>query len=301
MLDAHKQDYELITISNFLQKLVVGDEERFKIYIVDTDGLMISASVADVTAVDNERINAKNCSDPVVAASAAKIAYDYDSWSAASGIVFFMRVPHGHGLYWAMSTELTEEHVGYTYIQPLKLAHPNTTHASLAPQGLAWHVVVAEKIGGFSTVELRAPSPLLNIITKRHLICLCAASYQSKDCLPGFFFQEGDCKECPDNMKCEGGATLPYPMRGYWVSLESYDEIFSENIDIDAERCIQHNCVGAEDAEVEGCFDGSAPVADCDEDALCGVGSTGILCGICEYGYYLERQTCEVNHMFDVY
>lgn len=119
----NRQDYELSTIDKQLAKAVSGSEDSVTIYIVDTDGIMISASVAGITAPNGERINAAVSSNAIVAASATTIVMEHGNWSRASGIQTVVDVPDGYGLFFAMSTELDESH------------------------GLTWHVIVAERIG----------------------------------------------------------------------------------------------------------------------------------------------------------
>ena len=77
--------------------------------------------------------------------------------------------------------------------------------------------------------------------------------------------------------------------------IHTFTYAFIQDGDVDAERCIHQNCMGAEDAAVEGCFDSLESLENCDRDVLCKVGSTGILCGVCESTYYMDRLTCKVR------
>jgi hypothetical protein len=122
ILGAVAADYELGTLATLLEAAVSGSEDQFTLFIVDADGFMIAASVAGITSVNDVRVKANMTSDAIVAASASTILEKHGSWSAASGIETTVSVPSGDGLYWALSTELTETH------------------------GLTWHVVVAERV-----------------------------------------------------------------------------------------------------------------------------------------------------------
>ena len=123
LLGAAAADYELGTIDKFLGASVVGSEDKIVIYIVDREGIMISASVKGVAVVNNERQYANMTNNSVIRASANQLKQKYSSWTNASKQLFVVSVPNGFGLFWAMSRELKDSH------------------------GLIWHVVVAERIG----------------------------------------------------------------------------------------------------------------------------------------------------------
>ena len=200
------------------------------VFIVDTEGLMISASVPDITTVGNQRVRAKESRNAVVAATANKVEEEYGSWSDASGIEVAVSVPGGYGLYWTMSTELAESH------------------------GLTWHVVVAERID-------------------------CDIGYYQK--------QDGKgnvCKKCPRGKTCQGGATLPYPKRGYFSPLKDFHD--------EAVQCFaEGNCPGGD----RQCFETLKGKDNCTRHAketgddfgskfICSQGSSGMLCESCEKG-----------------
>ena len=99
LLGAAAADYELGTIDKFLGASVVSSEDKIVIYIVDREGIMISASVKGVAVVNNERQYANMTNNSVIRASANQLKQKYSSWTNASKQLFVVSVPNGFGLF----------------------------------------------------------------------------------------------------------------------------------------------------------------------------------------------------------
>jgi hypothetical protein len=123
---------------------------------------------------------------------------------------------------------------------------------------------------------------------------------------------DGECRACPDNMRCDGGIQIPRPVKGYWT--DTHASSSDPSLIWEVYRCPRGTCGGGvavsanlsavlrsssgerrqrrrlgvddDEAETEGtCWElGSLNISSyCDSDELrgCDVGSTGPLCGAC--------------------
>jgi hypothetical protein len=94
---------------------------------------------------------------------------------------------------------------------------------------------------------------------------------------------------CPTGGVCEGGTSLPYPQKGYWIDRTSYeygDEVY---------RCIFDTCTGFDpvqelDHRAMDCWTMTGfNRSFCEGDQMmCSEGSTGPLCGTCIKGYHYD-------------
>lgn len=114
-------DYTLNSIETVLIN-EVEDNEDFVLFIVDNKGLLIAASISGVAVdADLNQVPANASSIEIINKISKYIEEEVGGWIAANGTVLTVDIT-GEGLYWAQSTELTDEY------------------------GLHWHVVVAELV-----------------------------------------------------------------------------------------------------------------------------------------------------------
>jgi hypothetical protein len=117
-------DYRSLTIDRILASLLIENDD-YLAFIVDNQGMLISASIAGVAVIDDVQIDAASCSNIVVKDVSCLIrtyaTSQHSGWEVVEGMVLTVEV-QGLGLIWAQSSPVRDS------------------------KGLDWHVVLTEVV-----------------------------------------------------------------------------------------------------------------------------------------------------------
>ena len=133
--------------------------------------------------------------------------------------------------------------------EPASLTSSSSSSSSSSSNPQLWrdHWLYVERVASIGGIPLEAPWLVVFLqlagcdqgyyANAQRLICeRCVPPHSSpggsvtacEQCNEGYYFHDGSCNACPANMKCEGGAMLPYPLSGYWQNVELYGEFLAE-------------------------------------------------------------------------